>query len=66
MSGAKPPLPQYAFMAWCSVKAHGQLYFTFIFNMNKIKINYEARCMKISLDEVQKDYACVTVCKKSN
>jgi hypothetical protein len=27
MHGAIPPLPQYAFMAWCSVKAQGQLYF---------------------------------------
>jgi hypothetical protein len=26
MSGAIPPLPQYAFMAWCSAKAQGQLY----------------------------------------
>jgi hypothetical protein len=26
MSGAIPQLPQYAFMAWCSVKAQGQLY----------------------------------------
>jgi hypothetical protein len=26
MSGAILPLPQYAFMAWCSVKAQGQLY----------------------------------------
>jgi hypothetical protein len=26
MSGAIPPFPQYAFMAWCSVKAQGQLY----------------------------------------
>jgi len=26
MSGAIPPLPQYVFMAWCSVKAQGQLY----------------------------------------
>jgi hypothetical protein len=26
MSGAVPPLPQYAFMAWSSVKAQGQLY----------------------------------------
>jgi hypothetical protein len=26
MSGAIPPLPQYAFMAWCSVKAQVQLY----------------------------------------
>jgi len=27
MSGAILLLPQYAFMAWCSVKAQGQLYF---------------------------------------
>jgi hypothetical protein len=27
MRGAIPPLPQYAFMAWCSAKAQGQLYF---------------------------------------
>jgi hypothetical protein len=26
MSGAILPFPQYAFMAWCSVKAQGQLY----------------------------------------
>jgi len=26
MRGVIPPLPQYAFMAWCSVKAQGQLY----------------------------------------
>jgi hypothetical protein len=26
MSGAIPPLLQYVFMAWCSVKAQGQLY----------------------------------------
>jgi hypothetical protein len=25
--GAIPPVPQYAFMAWCSVKAQRQLYF---------------------------------------
>jgi len=24
--GVTPPLPQYAFMEWCSVKAQGQLY----------------------------------------
>jgi len=29
MCGAIPPLSQYAFMAWCSVKAQGQLYHTF-------------------------------------
>jgi hypothetical protein len=26
MNGSIPPLPQYAFMAWCSVKAQEQLY----------------------------------------
>jgi hypothetical protein len=26
MSGAISPLPQHAFMVWCSVKAQGQLY----------------------------------------
>jgi hypothetical protein len=26
MSRVIPPLPQFAFMAWCSVKAQGQLY----------------------------------------
>jgi hypothetical protein len=31
MSGAIPPLPLYAFMAWRLVKAQGQLYlFTFL------------------------------------
>jgi len=28
MSGAIPPLPQYAFMAWYLFKAQGQLYLT--------------------------------------
>jgi hypothetical protein len=31
MRGATPPLLQYAFMAWCSVKAQGQLYLTLVF-----------------------------------
>jgi hypothetical protein len=31
MSAAISPLPQSAFMAWCSVKAQGQLYLTFTF-----------------------------------
>jgi hypothetical protein len=35
MRGAIHPLPQYAFMAWCLVKAQGQLYFYVNF------INYE-------------------------
>jgi hypothetical protein len=31
MYGAIPPLPQYAFMAWCPVKAQGNLYFCLYF-----------------------------------
>jgi hypothetical protein len=31
MSGGIPPLPRYAFMAWCSLKAQGQLYFTLLY-----------------------------------
>jgi hypothetical protein len=31
MREAIPPLPQYAFMAWCLVKAQGQLYLCFTF-----------------------------------
>jgi len=34
MHGAIPPLPQYVFMAWCSVKAHGKLYFTVYMSVN--------------------------------
>jgi hypothetical protein len=33
MSGAIPPLPQYAFMAWCSVKAQGQLYLYLLYSL---------------------------------
>jgi hypothetical protein len=32
MRGATPPLPQYAFMAWCSVKKQHRDNFTFIIN----------------------------------
>jgi hypothetical protein len=41
MSGAIPPLPQYAFMAQCSIKkAHGQLYLylTFIYPLSKFQL----------------------------
>jgi hypothetical protein len=34
MSGAVPPLPQYAFMALFSVKAQAHLYFYFVFLIN--------------------------------
>jgi hypothetical protein len=41
MSGDILPLPQYAFMAWCSVKAQGQLYlFTFTFTFYHFVISF--------------------------
>jgi len=32
-----PPLPQYAFMAWCSIKAKGKLYLYLTFMMSDYK-----------------------------
>jgi hypothetical protein len=47
MSGATPPLPQYALMAWCSVKAQGQLYIyllpTIIHVYEGSKVNYSVQ-----------------------
>jgi hypothetical protein len=40
MRRAIPPLPQYAFMAWCPVEAQGQLYLYIIsFNINFSSMN---------------------------
>jgi len=38
MSGAIHPLPQYAFMAWCLVKAQGQLYLLPFYSLTHITI----------------------------
>jgi len=39
MSGAIPPLAQYAFMAWCSVKAEEQLYLYLYLYPSNIHLN---------------------------
>jgi hypothetical protein len=40
MRGAIPPQPHYAFMAWCSVKAQGQLYLYYpCFNSRDVSIS---------------------------
>jgi len=65
MSGAIPPLPQYAVLAWCSVKVQGQLYlFTFIFSVqNDMKqgdtlswliCNFALQCAVKNVQEVAK------------
>jgi hypothetical protein len=38
MSGAIPPLPQYAFMAWCLVKAQGQTYLFYLYNFRIVPL----------------------------
>jgi hypothetical protein len=40
MNGAIHPLPQYAFMAWCLVKAQGQLYLYLYLTLWKPKFHY--------------------------
>jgi hypothetical protein len=40
MRGAIPPLPQYDFMAWCSVNAQGQV----SFNFNFISVTFAVNC----------------------
>jgi hypothetical protein len=40
MSGAIPPLSQYAIMAWCLVKAQGQLYLYLYLKLLSAKVNY--------------------------
>jgi uncharacterized membrane protein (GlpM family) len=47
MSGVVPPLPEYALMAWYSVKAQGQLYLLRIssadgyLTVKKVKFSFE-------------------------
>jgi hypothetical protein len=40
MRGAIPPLPQYDFMAWCSVKKKYRGKFTFTFRTNTSVLTY--------------------------
>jgi hypothetical protein len=52
MSGAIPPLPQYAFMALCSAKAQGQLYLLPFYEMchyerHFILVFYVGGCLRI-------------------
>jgi hypothetical protein len=57
MRGAIPPLPQDAFMAWCSVKkAQGRLYFYFYFKDKRPFRRPEYACeanIKMDLREIR-------------
>jgi hypothetical protein len=41
MRGAIHPLPQYAFMAWCSVNHRDNFTFYLFYNINSITDNYQ-------------------------
>jgi hypothetical protein len=54
MRGAIPPLPQYAFLAWCSVKTQGQLHLYILpiglrsdITLNKIPMGRDPACTKV-------------------
>jgi hypothetical protein len=57
MSGAKLPLPHYAFTAWCSVKTQGQLHLLplpltfYMFILSKPEGNIHIRAMAYSHKE---------------
>jgi hypothetical protein len=57
MSGTIPPLPQYALMAWCSVKAQGQLYLCLAVINEPLK--------KVREFSSETDTNCVQGCKTS-
>jgi hypothetical protein len=61
MRGALPPLPQYTFMAWCSVQSQGQLYllhFTFLYYTVKVYIKFKAERCIAPEGEVYKQHMC--------
>jgi hypothetical protein len=70
MSGAIPPLPQYAFMAWCLVKAQGQLYLLpFTLHIMQLKNCKEAgfladnpRFARPSISELARETVVSKVC----
>jgi hypothetical protein len=66
MSGAIPPLPQYAFMASCLVKAQEQFYFTFtLYNTDfllSVKFHNFSVFLCAGLDSVTENVPSPTVC----
>jgi len=54
MSGAIPPLPQYALIAWCSVKAQGQLHLLLLLGkMEMAFVQCSPRLMGEKLQNIQ-------------
>jgi hypothetical protein len=59
MTGAIPPLPQYAFMTWCLVKAQGLYLFYLTFTMCGTCSTHgsDEKCIKILVENLKgRDY----------
>jgi hypothetical protein len=62
MSGVIPSLPQYAFMAWCSVKVQGQLYLLHVYTLFLFVLNIQTNIFAIwesNFRELQIEFLCV-------
>jgi hypothetical protein len=63
MNGAILSLPQYAFMAWCSVKAQGQLYLYLPDVANKLlRVPTENKCIECIMGLKPSHLRQLTVC----
>jgi hypothetical protein len=56
MGGAIPPLTQYAFMAWCLVKAQGQLYLYLTFTCISLNTQNTKRTFQIKVTGLREGY----------
>jgi len=70
MNGAISPLPQYAFMAWCSVKAQGQLYLYYQFHCIHV-LTFKGRHLNPPPCSIRPRFKCPghvrnAVCQKIN
>jgi len=55
MRGSMPPIPQYAFMTWCSVKSQGQLHLDHK-TTRRYKLKMEAAWASETLMSLPQDY----------
>jgi hypothetical protein len=65
MSGAIPPLSQHAFMAWCSVKAQGQLYLFLLQHYKRTGISRDGFNINDSVWEIKKQRASQTCASRN-
>jgi hypothetical protein len=62
-SEAIPPLPQYAFMAWCPVKAQGQLYFYLRRTFMKVEVKGHSNICLVVLGKITENSSQNSPCQ---